>query len=65
MRDRSLLKNMGVEDPVELLDEGRFIRDFPGYMIYVGKRRDRRLKISSFMRFQVSMDRLSAVFGQK
>ena len=36
--NRSLLKNMGVEDPVKLLDEGRFIRDFPGYMIYVGKK---------------------------
>lgn len=36
--NRTLLKNMGVEDPVKLLDEGRFIRDFPGYMIYVGKK---------------------------
>jgi lipopolysaccharide export system permease protein len=36
--NRALLKNMGVEDPVKLLDEGRFIRDFPGYMIYVGKK---------------------------
>ena len=36
--NRSLLKNMSVEDPIKLLDEGRFIRDFPGYMIYVGKK---------------------------
>ena len=28
--NRSLLKNMGVEDPVKLLDEGRFIRIFRG-----------------------------------
>lgn len=36
--NRTLLKNLGVEDPIKLLDEGRFIRDFPGYMIYVGKK---------------------------
>ncbi|MDZ8120418.1 LptF/LptG family permease [Pontiella agarivorans] len=30
--------SMGVEDPIKLLEEGRFIRDFPGYMIYVGKK---------------------------
>lgn len=36
--NRALLKNIGVEDPIKLLDEGRFIRDFPGYMIYVGKK---------------------------
>ena len=36
--NRSLLNNMSEEDPIKLLDEGRFIRDFPGYMIYVGKK---------------------------
>ncbi len=41
---RQLIRNLGVEDPVKLLDEGRFIRDFPGYMIYVGKKRGNRVK---------------------
>lgn len=34
-----LLRTLGVEDPIGLLDEGRFVRDFPGLMIYVGKKR--------------------------
>ena len=42
--NRKLIKGMGVEDPVKLLDEGRFIRDFPGYMIYVGKKRGSKVK---------------------
>ena len=36
--NRTLIKGMGVEDPIKLLEEGRFIREFPGYMIYVGKK---------------------------
>ncbi len=41
--NRKLIKGMGVEDPIKLLDEGRFIREFPGYMIYVGKKRGSRV----------------------
>ncbi|MEI6891390.1 MAG: LptF/LptG family permease [Pontiella sp.] len=36
--------SMGVEDPIKLLEEGRFIRDFPGYMIYVGKKNKNKVK---------------------
>lgn len=36
--------SMGVEDPIKLLEEGRFIRDFPGYMIYVGKKYKNKVK---------------------
>lgn len=41
---KKLLKGMGVEDPIKLLEEGRFIRDFPGYMIYVGKKNRNRVR---------------------
>ncbi len=41
---KKLLKSMGVEDPIKLLEEGRFIRDFPGYMIYVGKKNKNRVR---------------------
>lgn len=34
--NRELLRTMGVDEPINLLEEGRFIRDFPGLMIYVG-----------------------------
>lgn len=34
--NRQLGKTLGVEDPLKLLDEGRFVRDFPGWVIYVG-----------------------------
>jgi len=35
---RLALGNLGIEDPIGLLEEGRFIRDFPGLYIYVGKK---------------------------
>ncbi len=35
---RKLLINLGMEEPVNLLEEGRFVRDFPGMMIYVAKK---------------------------
>jgi len=42
--NRKLIKGMGVEDPIKLLEEGRFIREFPGYMIYVGKKNKNRVR---------------------
>ncbi|MBU4199185.1 MAG: LptF/LptG family permease [Verrucomicrobia bacterium] len=35
---RLLLSQIGVETPLSLLDEGRFIRDFPRLTIYIGKK---------------------------
>ena len=42
--NRKLIKGLGVEDPIKLLEEGRFIREFPGYMIYVGKKIRNRVR---------------------
>lgn len=36
--NKKLLRTAGVETPISLLDEGRFITDFPGLMIYVGRK---------------------------
>ena len=35
---RTALVELGVEDPIQLLEAGRFVRDFPGLMIYIGSR---------------------------
>ncbi len=35
---RRLTAQMADHDPVSLLDEGRYVRDFPGHMIYIGRR---------------------------
>ena len=35
---RQMLRDLGEEDPLALLDEGRFVNDFPGLKIYVGKK---------------------------
>lgn len=35
---RRVLVELGVTDPLSLLEEGRFTRDIPGYLIYVGKK---------------------------
>lgn len=42
--NKKLLKGLGVEDPIKLLEEGRFNRKFPGYMIYVGKKSRNRVR---------------------
>ena len=42
--NRELIRGMGIEDPIKLLEEGRFIREFPGYMIYVGKKNKNRVR---------------------
>lgn len=36
--NKELLRSAGVEEPINLLEEGRFINDFPGLMIYVGRK---------------------------
>ncbi len=41
---RKLIKGMGVEDPIKLLEEGRFIREIPGYKIYVGRKNKNRVR---------------------
>jgi lipopolysaccharide export system permease protein len=35
---RMVLGKLGVETPLSLLDEGRFIRDFPGFTIYIARK---------------------------
>lgn len=40
----ALLRTVGVSEPINLLEEGRFIRDFPGLMIYVGSKSGTRVK---------------------
>ncbi len=35
---RTVLGKLGVETPLSLLDEGRFIRDFPGFTIYIARK---------------------------
>jgi lipopolysaccharide export system permease protein len=40
---RAALVELGVEDPAALLEAGRFVRDFPGLMIYIGSRSGNRV----------------------
>lgn len=42
--NKELLRTAGVEEPINLLEEGRFIRDFPGLMIYVGRKNGTEVK---------------------
>ena len=41
---RQMLRDLGEEDPLALLDEGRFVSDFPGVKVYVGKKADSQLE---------------------
>jgi lipopolysaccharide export system permease protein len=41
---RQMLRDLGEEDPLALLDEGRFVNDFPGVKVYVGKKTASRLE---------------------
>lgn len=40
---RAALVQLGVEDPINLLEAGRFVNDFPGLMIYIGDRSGSRV----------------------
>lgn len=40
---REILQQIGVEEPAALLEEGRFVRDFPGFIIYVGHKEGHKL----------------------
>ncbi|MDO9541597.1 MAG: LptF/LptG family permease, partial [Kiritimatiellia bacterium] len=53
---RKVLSKLGVEAPISLLDEGRFIRDFPGLTIYIGKKSDSLLK--DIVIYQIEKDGL-------
>jgi lipopolysaccharide export system permease protein len=35
---RQALVDVGIEDPISLLEEGRFIRDFPGLIVFVDRK---------------------------
>lgn len=41
---RHMLRELGEEDPLSLLDEGRFVNDFPDVKVYVGKKTDSHLE---------------------
>lgn len=41
---RQMLRDLGVDDPLALLDEGRFVSDFPGVSVYIGKRSGPRIE---------------------
>ncbi len=39
-RFRTLFLEMGTRQPMALLEEGTYIKDFPGYVIYVGRKKE-------------------------
>ena len=41
---RQMLRDLGEEDPLALLDEGRFVNDFPGVKVYIGKKNGEQLE---------------------
>lgn len=41
---RSMLRTVVQEDPLRFIVPGRFVRDFPGYVIYVGGRKEQTLE---------------------
>ncbi len=48
---RQMLRDLGEEDPLALLEEGRFVRDFPGMQIYIGKKNGNLLEDITIMQF--------------
>jgi lipopolysaccharide export system permease protein len=40
---RTVIATLGMESPADLLEEGRFIQDFPGMSVYVGKKKGNQL----------------------
>ena len=48
---RQMLRDLGEEDPLALLEEGQFVRDFPGVQIYVGKKSASRIEDITIIQF--------------
>jgi lipopolysaccharide export system permease protein len=48
---RQMLRELGEEDPLALLDEGRFVHDFPDVKVYVGKKSDSHLEDIILLQF--------------
>jgi len=42
--NREMLRSAGTGEPIHLLEEGRFIDDFPGLLIYVGRKSGTQVK---------------------
>jgi lipopolysaccharide export system permease protein len=42
-RQRLAVRQLGMEAPLDLLEEGRFIREFPAFTIYVGRKENNRI----------------------
>lgn len=40
---RNMISQLGVDSPLELLDEGRFIDEFDGMTVYIGRRKENQL----------------------
>ena len=40
---RDTMARLGVEAPLQLLEVGRYMRDFPGWTVYIGRRHEREL----------------------
>lgn len=41
---RDALRQLGLESPIQLIEEGRPIRDFPGMTFYIGSKRDNKIE---------------------
>ncbi|MEI6167766.1 MAG: LptF/LptG family permease [bacterium] len=41
---RDTLRQLGLESPLQLIEEGRPIRDFPGMTFYIGSKRDNKIE---------------------
>jgi len=63
---RQMLRDLGEEDPLALLDEGRFVSDFPNVKVYVGKKSHSRLEDIILYEFndQGTLRELNARSGQ-
>ena len=46
-----MLRDLGEEDPLALLEEGQFVRDFPGVQIYVGKKSETKIEDITLIQF--------------
>ena len=51
---RRVLVKVGMEEPVNLLEEGRFVKEFPGLMVYIARRDGR--KVSDIVVYEMRGD---------
>ena len=62
---RTLFLRIGAENPMALLEAGSYIKDFPGYVVYVGRKKENIIEDVTLYTLDTNGNVISSVRAQK